>query len=247
MRIAIVSDIHEDIEMLEKAFQTIQKAGYDLLVCLGDITGYAKEFYQHWPNANACIELIRENADLVIAGNHDLFLAGKLPSYYQKFQVPENWYKLSLEERRVFSDNGLWLYEEELIPQLTAPNLQFLSALPEFEILRQDGTGLIFSHFVLPDLCGITNWFPQNTLELRNHFRFMAQTNVSYSFVGHTHPWSASVAGRLVWNDDFFPGRLLLKKSPQIVFCPPITGNKKKSGFIVYDSKSKEISQFRLT
>ncbi|HSV87381.1 MAG TPA: metallophosphoesterase [Bacteroidales bacterium] len=247
MRIAIIADIHEDFEMLEKAFKLLKKVGYDYLVCLGDITGYAVEFYHHQPNANACLDLLRENADLVIAGNHDLHICERLPSYYQKIKIPANWYELSQIERKTFSNNGLWLYEEELIPEVFDRNQQFLQNLPEFEILCQNGTGLLFSHFVQPDLCGLTRWFPQNTIGLRKHFRFMKQMEVTYSFVGHTHPWGMSVAGWFVWNDGYFAGEHKLKNRRQVVFCPPITGNKKKSGFIIFNTKSIGLTSYWLT
>ena len=45
MRIAIISDIHEDFAMLEKALAILKSVGYDMLVCLGDITGFAPEYY----------------------------------------------------------------------------------------------------------------------------------------------------------------------------------------------------------
>lgn len=247
MRIAIISDIHEDFEMLEKATQSIRKEGCDLLVCLGDITGYAKEFYHHRPDANACLDLIREISDHTIAGNHDLHVIEKLPSYHRKMDVPDNWYKLSMQERRAISKNGIWLYEEEIIPLLSGPNRQFLDKLPEFEVLRPARKGLMFSHFVQPDICGITSWMAQNTHALRNHFDFMEQSNVTYSFVGHTHPWGASIAGRLVWNDDFFSGNLTLSNRRQVVFCPPITGNKKKSGFLLYDTNTNALTQVWVT
>lgn len=72
MRIAIVSDIHEDYHKLLKALSLLKDSGYDMLVCLGDIAGYNAQYYQHTPDADKCIELIREQADIVVIGNNDL-------------------------------------------------------------------------------------------------------------------------------------------------------------------------------
>ncbi len=63
MRYAIVSDIHGNIESLERAFARIGPE--DHLLCLGDIVGYG-------PNPNECVEMIRARAKGAVLGNHDL-------------------------------------------------------------------------------------------------------------------------------------------------------------------------------
>ena len=73
MRIAIVSDIHEDSKNLEKAIKKIQLLGYDALICLGDITGYAPVFHGHEPDANSCIDMLRSLSAISVVGNHDIF------------------------------------------------------------------------------------------------------------------------------------------------------------------------------
>jgi len=72
MRIAIVTDIHEDSHKLSKALWLLKNRGYDKLVCLGDIAGYNSKYYHHTPEADRCIELIRMHADIVVIGNNDL-------------------------------------------------------------------------------------------------------------------------------------------------------------------------------
>lgn len=63
MRYAIFSDIHGNLESLERALSLIDPA--DRLLCLGDIVGYG-------PNPNECVQLIRERADQTVLGNHDV-------------------------------------------------------------------------------------------------------------------------------------------------------------------------------
>ena len=81
MRLAIISDIHEDIDSLRKILKKAEKKGYDQLVCLGDITGYSLPYYKYdnSRNASACLSLLREKCEIVIAGNHDLHAAGRSP------------------------------------------------------------------------------------------------------------------------------------------------------------------------
>ena len=40
MKIAVISDIHGNIEALEEAFSNIQNRNLDTIVCLGDLVGY---------------------------------------------------------------------------------------------------------------------------------------------------------------------------------------------------------------
>ena len=64
MRVAIISDIHSNLEALEKAFEIIEKKNIDEIVCLGDLVGYGA-------NPNECVELTRKRVVHVLMGNHD--------------------------------------------------------------------------------------------------------------------------------------------------------------------------------
>ncbi len=69
MTIAIISDIHGNLEALNKAFSFLEKEGIDEVFCLGDVVGYG-------PNPNECVELIRERCEHVVLGNHDAAVLG---------------------------------------------------------------------------------------------------------------------------------------------------------------------------
>ncbi len=62
MRIGIISDIHSNLEALQEVISEIKEL--DKIICLGDIVGYG-------PDPELCIEIIREYAAVVLAGNHD--------------------------------------------------------------------------------------------------------------------------------------------------------------------------------
>jgi predicted phosphodiesterase len=70
VRLAIISDIHSNLEALDRTFQTIDEANVDAIYCLGDIVGY---------NADpaACVDLVRERCDAVVLDNHDAAVAQK--------------------------------------------------------------------------------------------------------------------------------------------------------------------------
>jgi len=64
MRLAIISDIHGNLEGLTKAFEIIDAKKIDQVYCLGDIVGYGA-------NPNECISMLRARNVLSIIGNHD--------------------------------------------------------------------------------------------------------------------------------------------------------------------------------
>src|SRR3990172_2694319 len=64
MRLAIISDIHSNLEALNKALSIIDSRTVDSIVCLGDIVGYGA-------NPNECVEIVRKRCSTVLLGNHD--------------------------------------------------------------------------------------------------------------------------------------------------------------------------------
>lgn len=243
MRLAIITDVHEDFSMLEKAIQKLESIGYDMLICLGDITGYAREFYDHNADANSCIDLLREYADIAVAGNHDLFNSQRLPSYYQDINLPDSWYMLPVEQQRHISNNKIWLYEEEIIPKLTPVNMEYLKNLKEVEVVENGHTNIMFSHFLKPDIAGMGKWYPYRINELANHFRLMQRNDSKLAFIGHSHPNGVAFAGKLFWSAPRCSA-FKIKKNPRIIFCPAIAGEKNSCSLLVFDIKKYEITPF---
>src|SRR5579875_412540 len=71
VRVAIVSDIHANRQALEAVLEQIRVAECEATWCLGDVVGYGAD-------PDACVELVREHADICLAGNHDLGIIGAL-------------------------------------------------------------------------------------------------------------------------------------------------------------------------
>lgn len=64
MRIAVLADVHGNLEALESVLIAIHKDGADRVYVLGDIVGYG-------PDPTACIYRIREAEAICVLGNHD--------------------------------------------------------------------------------------------------------------------------------------------------------------------------------
>jgi len=62
--IAIISDLHSNLEALSAVFATIDARHIDTVYCLGDIVGYG-------PDPGPVIEMVRQRCSLVLRGNHD--------------------------------------------------------------------------------------------------------------------------------------------------------------------------------
>ncbi len=70
MRCAILSDIHANLEALRAVLDDAATQA-DALVCLGDVVGYGAD-------PEACVDLVGERCEAVVAGNHEHAVAGLL-------------------------------------------------------------------------------------------------------------------------------------------------------------------------
>ena len=103
MRVAILSDIHSNLQALTKAFSIIDRSNIDEIYCLGDIVGYGA-------NPNECLALLRTRAKHCVLGNHDM--AAIDTAYADYFTKPG----------RIAAE---WTHK-----MLTQENMAFLRSLP---------------------------------------------------------------------------------------------------------------------
>jgi len=71
MRLALISDIHANVEALHATLDAISAEAVDRVVCLGDIVGYNT-------NPTECATLLRDIDALCVAGNHDRATTGHI-------------------------------------------------------------------------------------------------------------------------------------------------------------------------
>lgn len=75
MKIAIISDVHGNLEAFQSVIASFSNLGVEKVMFLGDIVGYGA-------NPNECIELLKSICDDNIAGNHDYAAVGKTDITY---------------------------------------------------------------------------------------------------------------------------------------------------------------------
>lgn len=79
MGIAIISDVHSNLEALESVLKDIRKKKIERILFLGDAVGYG-------PNPNNCIDVLKKECEILLAGNHDRAAVGMTDiEYFNEF------------------------------------------------------------------------------------------------------------------------------------------------------------------
>jgi predicted phosphodiesterase len=256
MKLGILTDIHEDILSLEKALCLLEKEGCDQLACLGDIIGFCEPNIPHVKkrDADACLRLIRENCTFVVAGNHDLNAANRIPSMSGDFNYPSYWHSLSLSEKQTIAAGKVWVYEDELPTLMNDISLEYLDSLPEYCIIENEHSGILLSHFIFPDISGACTAFPMQRRDTTPHFIFMHEQQCNLSVFGHVHPVgmlrtekSVRLFSYMREPFDFLPlGEYKLGKKIAAIAMPAVVKSERKSGVGILDTVCKTISAIQL-
>jgi diadenosine tetraphosphatase ApaH/serine/threonine PP2A family protein phosphatase len=151
MRIAVISDIHANHEALRRVMERIALLGAERIYCLGDTVGYG-------PHPNECVDIVREHCRGVVAGNHDVAVAGEMS--LKGFDGPG---------RKVIR----WTREK-----ITDANRRFLEALPR-RIVEDDIT---FVHSSPADETAWSHLHSWKEIE-----RAFGAFTTRLCFVGHSH------------------------------------------------------------
>lgn len=96
MQIAIISDVHANLEALKAVVKDIEKNKAEKIIFLGDVVGYGAD-------PNACIKLIDSLCDIKLLGNHDYVALGlEQPRYFnQMAQESIIWTQNNLSEKSI--------------------------------------------------------------------------------------------------------------------------------------------------
>ena len=62
--IAVISDIHSNMEALMAVLDDIASRNVERIVCLGDVVGYG-------PQPGECLDMVKDKAEFTLLGNHD--------------------------------------------------------------------------------------------------------------------------------------------------------------------------------
>lgn len=83
MKIAVLADIHANLEALEAVLADLESMTVDRVVCLGDMVGYG-------PDPEAVVARIMELDVVALLGNHEAALISKRDRNWLNFQAKDN-------------------------------------------------------------------------------------------------------------------------------------------------------------
>lgn len=252
MKIAFLSDIHEDLDNLQKAIKHAESENCDSIICLGDTLGYPSKRgkYGNSKNVNACIEILRKEGTKTICGNHDLFHLKRFPKHATGISIPENWYELPPPEKTSTTDGLVWNYSDDDPVILSDENISFMLSTEEYEILSTTDCNIFLSHFVAPNISGFISTFKGKEKKLKAHFNCMEQNNCSISICGHLHVEGTGICynsnnnffNELIGGFEFFPfGEKQLKNKYCCISIPAVADHGQNNGFAILDTKHKTI------
>ncbi|MFP4664538.1 MAG: metallophosphoesterase family protein [Bacteroidales bacterium] len=248
MKLAFISDIHEDVVSLSIAMNKIHNLGVDKIICLGDIAGYNFKYYDyhHTRNASECLAILRKYCDIIVPGNHDYHAIKKIPEMSPGFNFPADWYELDYFRKKRIGGRRLWDYDDaDLHPKLRTEDVDFLSGLKQYEILEAENYNLLLSHYLFPNLSGMLVDFFRFPGDFNEHFRFMSDNNCLASVTGHEH-----IPGLSYVSKDKASIKRMGKKqicsAPFILMAPSVANGRNKSGFMILDTITNKAMSYRI-
>jgi predicted phosphodiesterase len=118
MKYALISDIHGNLEALQKAFEIIDEKKVDSIICLGDSVGYGS-------NPNECLDIIKPRCEIIVAGNHDYAAINKTDITYFNSYARASAYWTS---KKLTKENAEYLDNLPLV--VTKEDVTFVHASP---------------------------------------------------------------------------------------------------------------------
>lgn len=106
-KVAIISDIHGNLESLKAVLNDIKKRKVNKIICIGDII--AKGTHQQ-----ECVELIKDNCDVVLKGNCDEYFSSNIDLSTKSKQEADRiiWNKSKLSDENIkYLQNLPYCYE----------------------------------------------------------------------------------------------------------------------------------------
>jgi predicted phosphodiesterase len=87
--IAIISDIHGNLEALQAVLADIKRHRATEIICLGDLVGYG-------PDPVPCVELAMEWS-VCLRGNHEMFVLSRNELHTDQWMIPPSWAEMIIQ------------------------------------------------------------------------------------------------------------------------------------------------------
>lgn len=151
MLYALISDVHGNLEALTAVLKKIEEFSPDRLICLGDVIGYGA-------NPEECAQVLQEQADICLMGNHEAAVIGNLDiSYFTPYA----------------RDAALWTRDH-----VTEKTMRWAAELPLAG--KVDGFTVVHGSLYQPDMFN----YVQTIADAEYNFNSM---ETPILFLGHSH------------------------------------------------------------
>jgi diadenosine tetraphosphatase ApaH/serine/threonine PP2A family protein phosphatase len=189
--LAIISDIHSNLEALTAVLAEIDRRGIQDIICLGDIVGYG-------PNPMECLDLVSQRCRVSLMGNHD----------FAVFYEPYN-FNTGAEQACFWTRN---CFENDPDPQRRADRWKFLGGLP----VRVRTPQLVGVH-ASPRRPINEYIFPDDIYTNPGKFVSIFERFDKLCFVGHTHVPGVFLEGPDFYSPDELEGKFEMADEKAIV------------------------------
>lgn len=189
--LAIVSDIHGNLEALTVVLAEIDRRGIRDILCLGDVIGYG-------PNPLECLDLIMARSKTCLMGNHD----------FAAFYEPYN-FNPSAESATFWTRTQL---EDEPDPAKRKRRWDFLAGLP----VRHTDPRYVAVH-ASPRRPVNEYIFPDDIYTSASKFVTLFERFEKLCFVGHTHVPGVFLEGPDFYSPDELEMRFELSDDKAII------------------------------
>lgn len=225
MRIAIISDIHGNLEALQAVFAHMENERVDRVICLGDILGYG-------PDPVACVDLVSERCEWSLMGNHDFGVLYEPTNFNASAEQAAFWTRAQ--------------FEAETDPERARRRWDFLGRLRvrvSFgEFLCVHGTPRRpINEYLFPDDALNSPVKMQQIFERVEHF----------CLVGHTHVPGVFTNEPDFYPPDDLDGVYRLSGNEKAIINPGSVGQPRdldpRSSYAILDEDAREVHFHRLT
>ncbi len=214
-RLAIVSDVHSNMEALEGVLRDVQEQRCDRIICLGDLIGYG-------PNPRQVLRIATDLFEFTIMGNHEEGILFQPVGFNWKAEASAWWTKDQLRSPRFPSDESrkFWNYLENMPRFVEEGDALYVHASP------LDPT----KEYVMPEACYNPGFMKLIFSKIRR-----------VAFGGHTHLPGIFFPDRAFLPQDKIPGPFPVTRGKFFVNVgsvgQPRDGDS-RSCYVIFDGRS---------
>jgi predicted phosphodiesterase len=178
--IAVISDIHSNLEALSEVLKDIDSRGIKRIYCLGDVVGYG-------PEPGRCLDLVMQRCQCTLMGNHDFAVMYEPDNFNVGAETACFWTRQALEdEPDKAARDRRWEFLGQLPVKLVLPAEQS----PVGQVMLVHGSPRRpVNEYVIPD----------DIYNSPNKIHSLFERFENLCLVGHTH-----VPGAFMEAPDFY-------------------------------------------